>query len=118
MGRVISDGVAELQEKAVVGWMDALIRLGVAVLETHEGELARRPRDIDRATADLGGDGLARLVDHEIGEALASLLAADSRPPRLRQAVLERSVFAVLLADVVAARGRPLLDVLALQDPA
>src|SRR5207249_10227675 len=97
--------------------MDPRVSLRVAVLESNERELRGIPRDVGGSPGDLGGNGIARIVDHEIREALAGLLPADPRPPDLRQAILERGVPTVLFPEGAPAGVRVLPEVFALQDP-
>src|SRR5207247_10517671 len=113
VGWVISDRVAHLDHEPVVRGMGA-IGLGVAVLEPNERELRGRPRDVRGAPVHLAANRSARVVDQEIREAVAGLLAANADPPNLRQAILERRVTAVLLPGVGPAAGRALLEVFAL----
>src|SRR5436309_4704 len=117
MGRVITDRVAHLDHEPVVGRVDTCVRFGMAVLESHERELRGRPPDVHGPSVHLAGDRSARVIDQEVGEALARLLAPNADPPDLRQAILEGRVPAVLLPRVGSTGPRALLQVLALQDP-
>src|ERR1051326_3854433 len=85
MGRVMTDRVAHLDHEAIVVRPDSMaaVRLGVAVLESHERELWRHPGDVGRDPVYLAGNRGARTVDQEIREAVTGLLGADARPPDL-----------------------------------
>src|SRR6185437_12015989 len=92
MGRVVPDRVAHLDRDPIIGRVDAGVGLGMAVLESNEGELRGHPRDVGGSPVHLRRHGISGVVDHEVREALAGLLPADARPPDLREAVLEGRV--------------------------